>query len=283
MSFTKILATTIALALMVDVAIAENGGKVVAFCGSASEGPLEEAAKVFERRTGTKVELIWGGSGTVLAQMKLSRRGDLYIPGSPDFMAKALREGLVDASSERILAYLLPVIAVPKGNPQGIRNLADLARPGLRLAIGNPETVCVGLYGVEVLAHAGLLESVGKNIVTHAASCADVASLLVLRKVDAVLGWDVFSSWNPERIEVIALPPEQIPRIAYIPAAITATFAQNRGGARAFLDFLQSGEGRAIFAKWGYLASAEDARKQAPQARIGGEFLLSERPWPFVK
>lgn len=235
---------------------------------------MEEAAKAFERISGTRVELIWGGSGTVLAQMKLSRRGDLYIPGSPDFMAKATREGLVDPSSEKILAYLLPVLAVPKGNPLGIADLKDLGRPGLRVAIGNPETVCVGLYGVEVLAKAGILREVEKNIVTHAASCSDVASLVVLRKVDAVIGWDVFASWNPAKIEVLQLQPDQVPRIAYIPAAITRDFAQNREGARAFLDFLMSAEGRAIFARWGYIATEAEARRRAPNARIGGEYVL---------
>ncbi|HOO42051.1 MAG TPA: molybdate ABC transporter substrate-binding protein [Syntrophales bacterium] len=173
-----ILALLISFFLASGVYAAER--KITAFCGTASELPMEEAAKVFERKTGIKVELNWGGSGAVLSQLKLSRRGDLFIPGSPDYMTKAIKEGLVDPKTVKIIAYLIPAINVRKGNPLKIKGLADLARPGLRVAIGNPESVCVGLYGVEVLEKNGLLKAVEKNIVTHASSCAATASLLAM-------------------------------------------------------------------------------------------------------
>jgi len=235
---------------------------------------MEEAAMVFQKRTGIVVELIWGGSGTVLSQMKLARRGDLYIPGSPDFMDKAEKDGLVDPSSKRILAYLVPMICVQKGNPLAITGLADLAKDGVRVAIGNPETVCVGLYAVEILARANLLKAIHQNIVTYASSCSDTASLLALRKVDAVIGWDVFGRWNPDNIETIPLDPAELPRLAYIPAAITRDFCQNRPAAQAFIDFLVSPEGKRIFEKWGYIGSEKAARKYAPAATIGGDYRL---------
>jgi len=274
-----IFALLISLFLVSGVYAAER--KITAFCGTASELPMEEAAKVFERKTGIKVELNWGGSGAVLSQLKLSRRGDLFIPGSPDYMTKAIKEGLVDPKTVKIIAYLVPAINVRKGNPLKIKGLADLARPGLRVAIGNPESVCVGLYGVEVLEKNGLLKAVEKNIVTHASSCAATASLLAMEKVDAIMGWDVFSGWNPDKIETVFLKPDEVPRLAYIPAAITRDFASDRAGAQAFINFLTSSEGRAIFAKWGYIASEKAARKFAPKAKIGGEYVLPADYRPF--
>jgi len=258
------------------------GENVKAFCGTASELPMEEAAKVFEQKTGIKVELNWGGSGAVLSQLKLSRRGDLFIPGSPDYMAKAIKEGLVDPATVKIIAYLIPTINVRKGNPLKISSLSDLARPGLRVAIGNPDSVCVGLYGVEVLEKNGLLKAVEKNIVTHASSCAATASLITLQKVDAIMGWDVFAGWNPDKIETVYLKPDEVPRLAYIPAAVTKDFASNRAGAQAFINFLTSPEGQTIFKKWGYLASEKDARKFAPKAKIGGEYILPPDYRPFA-
>ena len=258
------------------------GEKVTAFCGTASELPMEEAAKVFEQKTGIKVELNWGGSGAVLSQLKLSRRGDLFIPGSPDYMTKAIKEGLVDPNTVKIIAYLVPTINVPKGNPLKITRLSDLARPGVRIAIGNPESVCVGLYGVEVLEKNGLLKAVEKNIVTHASSCAATASLITLQKVDAIMGWDVFAGWNPDKIETVYLKPDEVPRLAYIPAAIVKDYASNKAGAQAFINFLTSPEGQAIFKKWSYLASEKEARKFAPKAKIGGEYVLPSDYRPFA-
>jgi molybdate transport system substrate-binding protein len=250
------------------------GGKIMAFCGSASEVPMEEAARVFEQKTGIKVELNWGGSGSVMSQMKLAKRGDLFIPGSPDYMDMAIAEGLVDPNTVKIIAYLVPTINVQKGNPLKIKELKDLTRPGVRVAIGNPESVCVGLYAVEVLEKNGLLKAVEKNIVTHGASCSSTAALINLKKVDAILGWNVFEQWNPDKTESIFLRPDQVPRLAYIPAAITKTFAENRAGAQAFIDFLASPQGQAIFTKYGYPASEKEVRKFAPKAKIGGEYTL---------
>lgn len=58
---------------------------ITASVGAVSKPAMEEAAKAFEQRTGIKVYLTFGGSGAILSQMKLSREGDLYIPGSPDY------------------------------------------------------------------------------------------------------------------------------------------------------------------------------------------------------
>jgi len=247
--------------------------RIFAFCGAASKPAMEEATETFKKMTGIHVDLNFGGSGTMLSQMKMSRRGDLYIPGSPDYMLKAEREGMVDQKTVRIIAYLIPAIGVQPGNPKNIKALSDLTRPGVRVGIGNPEAVCVGLYAAEILEKGRLLEEVQKNIVTHASSCSATESLVVMKKVDAVLGWDVFSRWNPGKIETIFLNPHDIPRIAYIPAAVS-TYTKDKDSAKRFIDFLISREGQKIFDKWGYMTTEEEARRFAPGAKIGGEYVL---------
>lgn len=269
----QLFATTMIILMGIFPTWAESR-RITAFCGSASEAPLEEATAIFRARTGIDVDLVWGGSGSVLSQLKLARRGELYIPGSPDFMDRAEAEGLVDPRTKVILAYLLPAICVQKGNPKGIRSLPDLGRPGLRLAFGAPESVCVGLYGLEVIEAAGLLDSVERNVVTHASSCSATASLVVMKKVDAVMGWDVFGSWNPAAVDVVPLGPGEIRRIAYIPAAVTSSYCRDRDSALAFLAFLSSEEVRGIFRKWGYLSTEAEARARAPDARIGGSYAI---------
>ena len=255
---------------------------ITAFVGSASKPPMEEAARAFEARTGIRVYLNFSGSGIMLSQIELSKSGDVYIPGSPDFMVKAEERGVIDSLSVRTIAYLLPVIAVHKGNPENIQSLADLARPGIEIGIANPEAVCVGLYAVEILAYNNLLDDVGKNIKVTTESCEKTATLISLKTVDAVIGWDVFQHWNPENIDVVYIKPEQIPGIAYIPGAITR-FTQDREAAGEFLDFLVSLEGQAFFRKWGYLTTEAEARQYAPDAQIGGEYKLPAGYRPLVK
>jgi len=253
---------------------------ITAFVGSASKPPMEEAAALFEIRTGIKVYLNFGGSGTLLSQMKLGKTGDVYIPGSPDFMVKAERDGIVAPASFNKIAYLIPAICVQKGNPKKIKSLADLTKPNIEFAIGDPNAVCVGLYAIELLDYNGLLNQT-KNAGTcrtYASSCDNTAALIGLKSVDAVIGWDIFATWNPETTEAVMLPPEQVPRIAYIPAAVT-NFALDNVNAEKFIDFLVSSDGQEIFRKWGYKTSEEEAKTMAPNAGIGGEYQL---PRSFV-
>ena len=114
------------------------------------------------------------------------------------------------------------------------------------------------------------------------ASGARTVSLVVLKSVDAVIGFRVFSKWNQDAIDIVDIQPEQIERISYIPGAIS-TFSKDRKSARKFLDFLTSPEGRKIFAKWGYIATEREARKFAPNAEIGGEYILPDNYKPLVK
>lgn len=244
------------------------------FVGSASQPPTEEAVAAFEKKMGVTVEIHFGGSGAMLAQMKLSDRGDVYFPGSSDYMELAKKEGLVDASTEERVVYLIPAINVQRGNPKNIEKVEDLAQPGVRVGIARPDTVCVGLYGVETLEVAGVTTAVKPNIVTQVPSCSKTANLIALKSVDAVLGWRVFEYWDPDSIETVYLPKEKVGRIGYIPAAVART-SKDPDLAAAFIAYLVSDEGQAYFEKWHYLTSEREARKYAtPTTPVGGTWTL---------
>ena len=281
-----IILSLIGLIVFIPVAgCSGDGGKsITAFCGSASKPAMEEAAQAFEEETGIKVYLNFSGSGTMLSQLKIAGEGDLYIPGSPDYMVKAEREGIVYADSVKIIAYLVPAILVQEGNPKNIQSLSDLAQPGIEVGIGDPQTVCVGLYAIEILESNGLTDDVRQagTIVTYAESCSKTANLIALKAVDAIMGWRVFASWNPDTTDVVFLEPDQITRLAYVPGAIS-TFTNDRESAQKFLDFLTSSEGQEIFSKWGYITTEDEARQFAPNAEIGGEYELPDTYEPLVK
>jgi molybdate transport system substrate-binding protein len=203
-----------------------GGGTLELFVGSATKPATEEAAQLFEEKYGVDVDLHFGGSGAMLSQMELTERGDIYFPGSSDFMEEA--------------------------NPKDIRGLEDLARPDLKVAIADPETVCVGLYAVEVLEKSGLADAVRPNIVTYTESCAKTARVVALGNVDAVIGWRVFQYWAPEEVETVYLEPEQVPRIGYVPIAVS-TFSKQPALAQRFIDFIVSEEAQDIYRDWSYL------------------------------
>lgn len=247
-----------------------------AFVGSASKPALEELAATFEKEHGVHLNLHFGGSGRMLSELTLGGRGDLFLPGSSDYMQKAVDRDLVRCESIRPIAWLVPAINVPRGNPAGIHRLEDLLRPGVRVGMARPDSVCVGLYGREVMEEAGLWKALRPRLVTQVDSCARTAQLAAMGMVDAVLGWRVFQYWNPERIESIPIARQHVARIGTIPVAITrCSTAPSR--ARVFIDFLVSDRGRAILRRWHYLSSEEEARRHArPDALVSRVVLFGE-------
>jgi len=254
-------------------------GSLLVFAGAASKPSTEEIARLFEQKTGTKVEVVFGGSGFVLSQMRLSKQGDVYFPGSSDFMEVAKKQGAVFPETERQVVYLVPCINVQKGNPKGIRSLKDLLTPGIRVAIANPENVCVGLYAAELIERQFRpteKEAFRKNLLNYTESCEKTATAVSLKTVDAVIGWTVFQYWDPARIETIPLKPDQILRVGYIPIAVS-TFTKDRSKAQAFIDYVLSPEGKAVFAKYHYYATPEEAFGDIGQTKpVGGSYDLPQ-------
>jgi len=73
----------------------------------------------------------------------------------------------------------------------------------------------------------------------------------------------------------VPIAPEQIPRISYIPIAIPV-YTKSVELSQAFIDFVLSEHGQAVYQKFGYLATPDQARQFAPKAKIGGEYSLPE-------
>ncbi len=282
------LLRNVVLAFIFTVAVcvfcaAGTAAELTIFAGAASKPATEEVVKTFERKEGVKVNITFGGSGFVLSQMSLAKQGDIYFPGSSDYMEIAKKKGLVFPESERYVVYLVPAINVQKGNPRNVRSLKDLARPGVNVAIANPEGVCVGLYAVETIeknlsqAERAALK---KNIVNYTESCEKTATAISLKAVDAVIGWRVFQYWDPSRIETVALKKNEVTRVGYIPIAIS-TFTKQRALAQKFIDFILSDEGRAVFKKYHYFMSPKEAFDWIGEKKpVGGEYKL---PAEWVK
>jgi len=250
---------------------------LLVFAGAASKPPTEEAAKAYGAKTGVKVDVIFGGSGYVLSQMMLGKKGDLYFPGSSAYMEVAKKKDVVFPETEKKIVYLVPAINVRTGNPKNVKTLKDLTRSDLKVAIANPEGVCVGAYAVELVESQFTpqeKEAFRKNLINYTESCEKTATAISLKAADAVIGWRVFHYWDPERIETIPLEKSQIIRIGYIPIAVSK-FTTNRPQAQQFIDFLLSEDGKRIFRKYQYFMSADEATAWIGEKKpVGGEYVV---------
>lgn len=255
---------------------------LLVMCGSANRPPMKEIADLYEQETGIKVYLLYGSGGTLLSQIELTRKGDIYLPGSPDYTIKARNKHLIFPDSTKQVCYLIPAIIAPKENPKNIKTLEDLGKDGMKVGIGNPETVCMGLYAIELLEKNNLLKQVMRNVVVYGGSCSKTANLAALNKVDAIIGWRVLHFWNPNKMDFIPINKKALVRISSIPISIPI-YTRDKKESQRFIDFVISEKGKHIYRKWGYVADETFALSFTDQATIGGECILPEEYFQLIQ
>ena len=263
MSCRKLLSVFLLILLPVAVfgcSSASEPGKLTVFAAAGAKPAIDEIGQKFQEQYGVAIEVSYGGGGEVLSQMILSRSGDIYIAPEQGFMEKAKEEGVIKPETVRSVAYMIPVIAVQKGNPRGIEALSDLAKPGIRVAITRPETTLLGKYAPEIFEKAGLAEAMEKNIVTYAARPDNLLTMLVMGQVDAGIIWHFYQTMASDKIETIFLAPEQLTGIGEMQIAVS-TYSVHSELAQQFTEFVTSAEGKAVFERCGYFVDAEEVNK----------------------
>lgn len=248
--------------LTAAVACSSSSTPLSVLAAAGAKPALDEIVRSFERERGDEIEVSYGGGGQLLARMVFIEKGDVYVAPEEEFMSSAVKQAAVDPATIRDVAYMVPVLAVTKRNPKHLRTLSDLTGPGIRVAVTRPETTCLGRYSPEILRRAGLSEAIGEKIVTHAPRPDLLMAWLVLGKVDAIITWHFYGELARDDIEVIWLPPEQLPGIGKMQAAV-ATYTGNRDLARDFVEFLASAHGKAVFKKHGYIVDAATLSKHS--------------------
>ena len=102
------------------------------------------------------------------------------------------------------------MIAVPKGNPKGIKEVRDLAQDSLRLGIGNRTHSSSGVLVKEMFKNmpegTKILENVRVETKGHQQRCTDVT----LGTLDASIVWMPVANLYTTKLELVSIPKEQI-------------------------------------------------------------------------
>ena len=252
---------------------------LMVFCGAAFKRPMEEITGLYQKKTGSKADVIYGGVGTLFSQILLSKQGDVFVVPSPDIMARAQAKGVIKSGSVKDIAYVVPCINTQKGNPKNIRGLRDLARPGIRIGLANPEIVYIGAIAVEIIEKnlsADEKKAFRGNVVTYVEDFNKLATLVVLKQVDAVIGMHFLEGWYPDKTTTVKFGPGEVQRIGSAQAAVI-TYSSKKDEADRFITFLASGDAQAIFRKYHYFGTAREAFSWVGGTKpIGGEFTVTK-------
>jgi len=228
----------------------EGATSLVLYCAAGVKPPVLAAAAEFSKRHGVRVNMHYGGSGTLLSNLQVARQGDLYLAGDASYIELAREKGVVLESLP--LAHMTPVIAVRKGNPKGIQGLGDLSREDVRLALGNPDAASIGKQTKKLLVEAGRWEAVKARTEADGVfkpTVPEVANDIKIGAVDAGVIWDATVNQYPE-LEAVTVPAFDHAR-KKITIGVLKWSSQPTLALR-FARFLNSREGNRFFEASGY-------------------------------
>lgn len=212
----------------------------------------------------------FASSGDLLTQIKEGADCDVFISAAPKQM-NALDGSLIEDTDKNPdgLDELLDgtridllenkvTLAVPEGNPKGIKSFDDLAEKlksgDVLLAIGNSD-VPVGQYTRKIFAHYGLDEAAlaSSGVLTYGSNVKEVTTQVSEGAVDCgiIYATDAFSAGLVTVDEATA---DMCGQVIY-PAAVLKNSA-HADEAKAFLDYLTTDEAGKVFESVGFTTLA---------------------------
>jgi molybdate transport system substrate-binding protein len=218
------------------------GGSVTVLAAASLTDVFDDLAARFEAdNPGVDVVLSFGGSSALAEQIVAGAPADVFAAADAAPMTRVADE----TTDPAVFASNTLQLAVPVGNPAGVRGLADLADPGLAVALCDPAVPC-GAAAVELLDLAGVTASVDTLESDVRAALTKVA----LGEVDAALVYRTDVLAAGATVEGVAVP-EAADVVNRYPIAVLRD-ARNPGVAQAFLDFVLSATGREVLRDAGF-------------------------------
>jgi ABC-type molybdate transport system substrate-binding protein len=159
------------------------------------------------------------------------------------------------------------VILVAKGNPQNVRTLQDLGRPGLRVGIGHEKQCAMGWLTQNTLRAGGVQNEVMKNVTVQTPTGDMLVNQLRTGSLDAAVAYLSNAAGAAEELDAVQI--QGLPcSVATQPLAMSTETRFPQLTARLF-QRLCSAESRQTFEAEGFRwqwDSVAPAMKAVPQA-----------------
>jgi len=218
--------------------------RLVVSAASSMTGALDSCAPDFD---GADVRLSFAGSDELAAQIRQGVRPDVYAAANSGLPAELNKEGLLSKPVDFATNEL--VIAVPRDSQ--VRSLGDLARGGMKLAIGS-ESVPVGSYTREVLSRLPGDEGdrILANVRSNEPDVKGIIGKLTQGAADAGFVYLTDVKVVGDSLRVVKLPAPLEPDVTYSAGIVKG--AKQPDMAHEFLDGLTDGACADALAKAGF-------------------------------
>ena len=214
---------------------------------------FQEIGELFEQETGIQVVFIFGSSGQLAQQIENGAPFDAFAAANIFYVEQLKEKGLLRPETQRLYAQGHIVLAVHRASGVQATRLEDLQQPSIRkVAIANPDHAPYGVAAKEALESLGLWEAVRPKLV-YGENVRQALQFVQTGNAEA---------------GIIALSVANVPEVTYTviddhlhkplnqAMAVLARTSQP-SEASAFLEFVNSPQGRSVMKRYGFLPPGE--------------------------
>jgi len=217
-------------------------------CGTSFGPPTQKLIEMFQKETGVKAVISFGGSEDLLPQVKIGRVGDVFVTHDPYMKytedVKAMLRWIH-------VGYVAPALVVKKGNPKKLKRFEDLARPGLRVLLPNPDYSTCGEMVFGLMRKKGNKDAILKNVGNAMfRSHADIGNKMKLGAGDAAIMWKGVAHNYRDAIDIVPCPYEYDEEIRV--GVIGLKYTKKKAEVEQLLEFVDK-HGPAVFKEFGYV------------------------------
>jgi len=219
--------------------------RVMVFAAASLTASFQALAEAFGRRhSGATIDLHFAGTPQLVLQLREGAPVDVFASADETNMHRVVATGKTRGEPVRFARNRLTIVTA-RGNPKGVRGLADFARADLRVLLCGPE-VPAGRYARQALAKAGVVV----QSVSDEPSVKAVVAKVRLGEVDAGVVYVTDVTAAPGQVDSVTIPDEHNVEADY-PIVLVGAGGSSVAGA-AFLAFVTSPDGQAILHRFGF-------------------------------
>lgn len=195
-----------------------------------------------------KITYNFGGSGALQQQISQGAPVDLFFSASEASYNTLVKDGDIDEKDGTDLLENELVLVTPKENDKNIESFEDLTKAD-KVALGTPESVPAGEYGIETLKSIDVWTKIKSNVVYG----KDVRQVLIYAETGNVDAGIVYKTdaLTSDKIEVVATADEDTHSPIIYPVGILKD-SKNPDEAADFYAFLKSDDAMEVFKDYGF-------------------------------
>ncbi len=224
--------------------------EIIVSAASSLTNAMTDIGRDYERvHPGQKVVFNFSGSGALVQQIARGAPVDVFASADQVTMDRAAQQNLIVAATRTNFARNALVVIAARAMQAPPKALADLANPGIsRLAISNPDSVPVGRYSKEALEAAGLWDAIREKSL-NTQNVRQSLDYVARGEAQAGFVYRTDAAVMPDKVDIRFEVPTRTP-ILYPIAAVKGNGKEK--AAMKFIEFVRSGAGQKILARYGF-------------------------------